>query len=74
MRWRLWRTKCEKRGHRWFPGIGSEFLCIPNECLDCPAKLVLKPWGRCLTGHPLADHYTDQGILILNVNGCHGPS
>lgn len=64
------KTKCERKGHDWFPGVGPrEFIPTSDICFRCKAKRTHLPWGQCLGGHPLADHYDMQGTLT-KVPGC----
>lgn len=60
MRW-PWQP-CET--HRWFPGMTArQFLPLVNVCLRCRTHQVLLPWGECLRGHPVAEHYDPEGHL-----------
>lgn len=57
--------KCKARGHDWFPPPrSSEFLPIRSSCMRCRVETVSKPYGMCLGGHPIAEHYNDQGVEI----------
>ena len=56
------RRRCRRKGHQWFPDAPvSEYLCLVDVCLRCGDIDIKKPWGMCLGGHPLADHYDDDG-------------
>lgn len=65
---------CKVFGHKWFLGRGSfsEFVPVPDRCLRCSKKRVVLPWGDCLGEHPLAEHYDEEGRLVL-VDGCPHP-
>lgn len=66
--------KCERVGHDWFPGDEPrEFIPVPVVCLRCQRKKTVLPWGDCLTGHPIAEHYDKDGELIERA-GCAGPA
>lgn len=55
-----WR--CRRGRHDWFPGVEPrEFLAGLAICLGCRERLVVLPYGTCLTGHPLAEHYDAEG-------------
>jgi hypothetical protein len=72
---RLLRSRCDRGDHDWFPNLpASEFIASQSTCLRrrCKARQVLKPWGECLTGHPLADHYLDDGTCVPTAT-CAGP-
>jgi len=71
---KLFKSKCERKGHTWFPNIGQrEFLPTSDLCLKCKAERVLLPWGTCLDGtHLLSDHYDSEGLEV-DVDGCPGP-
>lgn len=61
------------RTHEWFPDLpASEFLPVRDVCLKCTAERYRPPWGECLGGHPLADHYDGTGEA-REVEGCLGP-
>ena len=66
--------RCRRRGHDWFPNlVAREFIPTADLCFRCRARRTLLPWGRCITGHPIADHYDPRGNLIA-VAGCAGPA
>lgn len=68
-------ARCEKVGHNWFPGLERrEFLPMPNICLRCNAQQVLLPYGHCLGGHPIAEHYDDKGLPVEVPQCVGGPA
>lgn len=68
-----WRRRCDRKGHDWFPDTDPrEFVPIIAVCLCCQATRTLLPYGQCLSGHPLAEHYDDDGQLIPHA-ACPGP-
>lgn len=71
---KFWKSKCERRGHHWFPNIGQrEFTTTTDFCLRCDAKRTVLPWGMCLDGtHELSMHYDVEGNAVV-VEGCPGP-
>lgn len=75
-RWGLWRGSwCQRHGgHLWFPGPPEPREFIPGwfMCLRCMVSVDVPPWGRCMRGHPLADHY-DERCRPVEVAGCPGP-
>jgi hypothetical protein len=65
--------RCRKVGHDWFPDIDAgEFLPQMAKCLRCGEETVILPWGQCLTGHPLAEHYNALGEEVPHWH-CPGP-
>lgn len=49
---------CRRRGHDWFPAASArEFIPVMNICLRCGENRYVMPWGQCLGGHPMAEHY-----------------
>lgn len=75
LRWSAVRAqrRCARRGHDWFPNLGpSEFIVQEDFCLRCAMHRVFLPTGQCLGGHPLADHYDNEGAPVP-VAGCPGP-
>lgn len=71
MRMLLGRRRCTT-GHTWFPGGAQrEFIPLTDTCLRCNQTRTLLPWGRCLCGQRLADHYDDTGTPVP-VPGCTG--
>ena len=57
-------VRCRK-GHDWFPGHGSrEFIITTDVCMRCEAMQVHLPYGTCMTGHPVKDHYDANGRLV----------
>ena len=67
------RRRCAKRGHDLFPGEAArEFLPVLNVCLRCKARVAVLPYGLCLGGHPLADHYDADGMPV-QLAACAGP-
>lgn len=68
MRWR-----CKRKGHDWFPNLGMrEFVPQQDICLRCGTVRTLLPYGTCLGGHPLAEHYDDEGHMVPH-RWCPGP-
>lgn len=66
----LWK-RCPP--HDWFPRIGRrEFIVTHDICLRCSEERMIKPWGDCLGGHPIAEHYDEEG-LPHPVGECWGP-
>jgi hypothetical protein len=66
-------SKCDKRGHDWFPDNGArEFVVTEDMCMRCGVFRTLLPYGRCLCGEPLAEHYNKLGGR-RDVRGCSGP-
>lgn len=64
------RWNCQ---HDWFPDLEpSEFLPIGARCLECGASRMYLPYGQCLGGHPLAEHY-DEHAEIVEHPTCPGP-
>jgi hypothetical protein len=61
--------------HKWFPDLNSEFLPITQVCLKggCVKTQVILPWGDCLSGHPIAEHYDKQGRMVP-IEKCGGPT
>jgi hypothetical protein len=62
--------------HDWFPNIEpSEFLPLVDICLSgrCTARRVSLPYGQCLGGHPIAEHYGVDGSLVPHPV-CPGPA
>lgn len=70
------RIICRWRDHDWFPNIERmEFLPVQDVCLRCNAKRTQLPWGECLGGHPIAEHYRGANPLVAEPAGaCLGPS
>lgn len=79
---------CRRKDHDWLLGHalddggvthpppgkrGAEFIPVDDICLRCGARAVTLPWGQCLNGHPLAEHYDDAGGLVSHPT-CPGPS
>jgi len=65
--------RCRRRGHQWFPDHQRrEFIVVESWCIRCRTHDVLLPWGQCLTGHAMADHYDSSGHRVP-VPGCAGP-
>ena len=70
MRWRFWR-RCHP--HDWFPNHPPrEYIVTTDVCLHCEAIRVNLPYGFCLTGHPIEQHYDEDGRLVV-LNYCAGP-
>lgn len=66
MKWR-----CRREGHDWFPDWStSEYLPRVDMCIRCRDTRVLLPWGECLGGHPIADHYEPSGEPAAPVPEC----
>ena len=41
-----------------FSTIGPrEFIPVYSMCVRCPATEITMPWGDCLGGHPIVEHY-----------------
>lgn len=56
------RWWCARYQHEWFPGYGHrEFIPTTQICLRCHDERTLLPWGQCLGGHPIAQHYDQDG-------------
>jgi hypothetical protein len=59
--------------HDWFPGQGSrEFVLTVDVCTHCNATRVNVPWGQCLSGHPIGEHYTRDGRIVA-LDYCERP-
>ena len=59
--------------HDWFPDLGArEFIPMHEVCLKCRAERHLMPWGQCLGGHAIQEHYTQDGEL-RPLSYCSGP-
>lgn len=69
-----WFRDWRNHEHDWFPDLpGSEFIVTSSICLGCKARKVILPWGLCLNGgHPLDEHYNDDGDQVPHPN-CPGP-
>lgn len=68
---------CRRRGHDWFPDEEPrEFIPVLNICLRCQQSRVVLPYGECLGGHPLAEHYDLTGWRLGPAENCAsgGPS
>lgn len=63
--------------HDWFPDLNPpmEFIPTIDICLRswCKARRVNLPWGQCLGGHPIAEHYDAEGELIPHALCLGGP-
>lgn len=69
-----WNWKCRRGDHNWFPPFGPrEFITVNQLCLRCPAERTQLPYGECITGHPIAEHYTPDGH-IQPLEKCAGPA
>lgn len=70
-----WWRRCRRKGHDWFPDReeASEFIVITQVCLRCHARRALLPWGECLGGHPIREHYNRYGHP-KPVMGCRQPT
>lgn len=56
------RLICWLRGHDWFPPIQArEWLPVKSGCLRCSATTLTMPYGECLGGHPVVEHYDLAG-------------
>lgn len=65
---------CRRFGHQWFPGNGQrEFIPLEERCLRCNESRVLMPYGRCLGGHELIDHYQPGSTSPYPYENCPGP-
>jgi hypothetical protein len=73
----LWHAyKGCRRGHTWFPEppTAREFIPTMAICLRCTATVWTLPWGECLGGHPIREHYNEAGDLVeLPSCRCGGP-
>lgn len=68
---KLWKSRCDRNGHRWLLGVSREFIPVHDFCVHCKARTVWLPWGMCLGGHRIAEHYDANGRAIENApNGC----
>ena len=66
---------CRWRDHDWFPNlVRSEFLPLQDICLRCGARRTQLPWGQCLGGHPMAEHYQHDPMVAEPIGACAGPS
>lgn len=73
MKWPFLSRRCAQRGHDWFPMLAArEFIPVSNVCLRCGEENVMLPWGQCLSGHPIAEHYDAAGQLVT-LEECPGP-
>lgn len=72
---KLWKSKCERGGHDWFPNLPSmEFNPMMDVCLRCGAQRAVMPWGECArTWHPIAEHYQPTSTIPIPTPGCTGP-
>lgn len=70
---RLWKTKCERKGHDWLLHLQQEFIPSIDVCLRCGKKRKILPWGWCLGGHPIHEHYLDDSDVPHPVGNCTGP-
>lgn len=72
--WEWWTArKCSRHGHKWFPDLGEqEFIPTQDLCLRCRAERHALPWGECLAGHPIREHYSRDGDLVAHP-WCEGP-
>lgn len=70
----IFKFICRIRGHKWLldERSVSEYVPVPDRCLRCGEKTVYLPWGWCLGGHSLSDHYDDTGKLVVLAD-CSGP-
>lgn len=69
----FWRRRCERKGHDWFPPFGPrEFIPVNAICLRCRTPRTCLPYGQCLSGHPIAEHYDEDGHPIPHAT-CPGP-
>lgn len=73
---RLWRSRCERRGHDWFPNARGprEFIPVSDVCFRCQIRRVFLPTGRCLYNHPIAEHYDAHGERVLLESCPNGPA
>lgn len=72
IRSRLHAYRC-RRGHDWFPNLGAqEFLPTQDTCMRCGTKRLVRPWGRCLGRHDIAEHYV-TGLSAQPTVNCKGP-
>lgn len=65
------------RDHKWFPDLGrQEFIPVQDVCLRCRAVRTHLPWGECLGGHPIQDHYESGDPMVAEpvLGVCPGPS
>ena len=60
--------------HDYFPEAAPrEFLPTSGKCRRCGTSRVWLPYGQCLTGHPLADHYDAEGRPVPVASCLSGP-
>lgn len=51
-------SRCNRKGHDWFPDEERrEFIPVVVTCLRCTATKTMLPYGQCLGGHPMVEHY-----------------
>jgi hypothetical protein len=56
------RLVCQFVEHDWFPHpVEREYIPTISECLRCDARQVTMPYGSCLGGHPIQEHYDLDG-------------
>lgn len=68
------RWRCRRKGHDWFLNHRqSEFIVLVDLCLRCREKRFTMPYGECLNGHPLADHWDPETGAQRFVPTCAGP-
>lgn len=57
------RLICWAVGHEWFPSSSPrEYIPVFAQCLRCPATQIVLPYGECLGGHPMVEHYDLMGM------------
>lgn len=66
--------RCALRGHAWYAtrATAREFVPVRRACLRCGTEDALLPWGSCLGGHPIAEHYDATGHQIVHPS-CPSP-
>lgn len=72
---RIQAKRCERRGHDWFGRSVSEYVASTAICLRCGVFDYALPWGECLGGHPLAEHYRvdEEGLVVGAAGTCQQP-
>lgn len=68
------KLRCRLFDHDWFPDAEArEFLPVEVRCLRCGAEEVRMPYGQCLGGHPIAEHYIFDSATPNPARECAGP-
>jgi hypothetical protein len=67
--WRLREFLGFSCKHDWFPNHPPrEFIVTTDVCMHCDATRVLMPYGPCLGGHPIAEHFNAEGRMVTVPN------